>query len=60
MASLVAMEAGATFIKTSTGKVAISSTPEAIYVMSQAIKVKLLSINVIIRNSMKKIIVRLD
>ena len=34
MASLVAMEAGATFIKTSTGKVAVSATPEAIYVMA--------------------------
>lgn len=33
MASLVAMEAGADFIKTSTGKTPICSTPEAIYVM---------------------------
>eukprot|EP00828_Plagiopyla_frontata_P006714 TRINITY_DN12_c0_g1_i1.p2 TRINITY_DN12_c0_g1~~TRINITY_DN12_c0_g1_i1.p2 ORF type:complete len:332 (-),score=62.27 TRINITY_DN12_c0_g1_i1:72-1067(-) len=38
MASLIAMEAGANFIKTSTGKVTVSSTPEAIYVMCQAIK----------------------
>lgn len=33
-ASLLAMEAGADFIKTSTGKVTVSSTPEAIFVMS--------------------------
>ncbi len=32
-ASILAMEAGADFIKTSTGKMDISATPEAIYVM---------------------------
>jgi deoxyribose-phosphate aldolase len=37
-ASLLAMEGGADFIKTSTGKVALSATPEAAYVMLQAIK----------------------
>ncbi len=36
-ASIVAMEAGADFIKTSTGKEKIGSTPEAVYVMSCAI-----------------------
>ena len=38
IASLIAMEAGADFIKTSTGKTPISATPEAVYVMCQAIK----------------------
>ncbi|MFH0761486.1 MAG: deoxyribose-phosphate aldolase [Bacteroidota bacterium] len=37
-ASLLAMEAGADFIKTSTGKNAVSATPEAIYVMANAIR----------------------
>jgi deoxyribose-phosphate aldolase len=36
-ASMIAMDAGADFIKTSTGKVAISATPEAAYVMCHAI-----------------------
>lgn len=37
-ASLISMYAGADYIKTSTGKEAISATPEAAYVMCQAIK----------------------
>jgi deoxyribose-phosphate aldolase len=37
MASTIAMDAGADFIKTSTGKTNISATPEAAYVMCQAI-----------------------
>lgn len=37
-ASLLAMEGGADFIKTSTGKVAVSATAEAAYVMLHAIK----------------------
>lgn len=37
-ASLLAMEAGADFIKTSTGKVAVSATHEAMYIMCEAIK----------------------
>lgn len=37
-ASLVAMEAGADFIKTSTGKMPVSATPEAAWVMTHAIK----------------------
>ena len=37
-ASLLAMYAGAAYIKTSTGKEKISATPEAAYVMCQAIK----------------------
>lgn len=37
-AAMIAMEAGADFIKTSTGKSAISATPEAVIVMCQAIK----------------------
>ena len=36
-ASLIAMDAGADFIKTSTGKVKISATPEAAFVMCRAI-----------------------
>ena len=36
-ASLLAMEAGADFIKTSTGKAPVSATPEAAYVMCRAI-----------------------
>jgi deoxyribose-phosphate aldolase len=36
-ASMVAMDAGADFIKTSTGKTAVSATPEAAYVMCSAI-----------------------
>lgn len=38
LASFLAMEAGADIIKTSTGKVDISATPEAVYVMCQSIK----------------------
>ena len=37
-ASEIAMEAGAHFIKTSTGKFAVAATPEAMLVMSEAIK----------------------
>lgn len=37
-ASILAMYAGADYIKTSTGKEKISATPEAVYVMCQAIK----------------------
>lgn len=37
-ASFLAMEAGADFIKTSTGKVEVNATPVAAYVMCQAIK----------------------
>ena len=37
-ASLLAMQAGADFIKTSTGKVAVNATPEATYVMCRAIR----------------------
>lgn len=36
-ASTIAMDAGADFIKTSTGKINISATPEAAYVMCRAI-----------------------
>jgi len=36
-ASMIAMDAGADFIKTSTGKVNVSATPEAAYVMCTAI-----------------------
>ena len=36
-ASLIAMDAGADFIKTSTGKVSISATPETAFVMCRAI-----------------------
>jgi deoxyribose-phosphate aldolase len=36
-ASMIAMDAGADFIKTSTGKVSPSATPEAAYVMCKAI-----------------------
>jgi len=36
-ASMIAMDAGADFIKTSTGKTNISATPEAAFVMCQAI-----------------------
>lgn len=38
LASFLAMEAGADFIKTSTGKTTIGSTPEAFYVMCEAVK----------------------
>ncbi len=38
MASLLSMEAGADFIKTSTGKMQPAATPEAFYVMSRAVK----------------------
>lgn len=37
-ASILAMAAGADFIKTSTGKIKVNATPEASYVMCQAIK----------------------
>ena len=37
-ASLVAMYAGADFIKTSTGKVPVNATPESVYVMCEAVK----------------------
>ena len=37
-ASLLAMAAGADFIKTSTGKIDVSATPEAVVVMCKAIK----------------------
>jgi deoxyribose-phosphate aldolase len=37
-ASIVAMEAGAEFIKTSTGKANISATPEAVFVMCKAVE----------------------
>lgn len=38
LASFLAMEAGADFIKTSTGKMEPAATPEAMYVMCEAIK----------------------
>jgi deoxyribose-phosphate aldolase len=38
LASLIAMEAGADFIKTSTGKNPVSATPEAAYIMCRAIR----------------------
>jgi len=37
-ASMLAMESGADFIKTSTGKENISATPEAVYIMCHAIR----------------------
>jgi len=37
-ASLIAIYAGADFIKTSTGKVPVNATPESVYVMCEAIK----------------------
>ena len=37
-AAIIAMAAGADFIKTSTGKIPVAATPEATYVMCQAIK----------------------
>ena len=37
-ASFLAMEAGADFIKTSTGKVSVNATPEAAYIMCEAIR----------------------
>lgn len=37
-ASILAMNAGADFIKTSTGKMPVAATPEATYIMCQAIK----------------------
>lgn len=37
-ASILAMAAGADFIKTSTGKIAVNATPEAAYVMCKAIR----------------------
>lgn len=38
-ASMIAMDAGADFIKTSTGKVSVSATPDAAFVMCRAISV---------------------
>jgi len=38
LASVLAMEAGADFIKTSTGKMDPPATPEAVYIMAMAIK----------------------
>jgi len=38
IASLLALEAGADFLKTSTGKTAPAATPEAVFIMCQAIK----------------------
>ena len=38
IASFLAIEAGADFIKTSTGKIGVSATPEAAYVMCECIK----------------------
>jgi len=38
LASLIAMEAGADFIKTSTGKIPVAATPEAVNVMARAIR----------------------
>lgn len=38
VSSIVAMEEGADFIKTSTGKAAINATPEAVFVMAYAVK----------------------
>jgi deoxyribose-phosphate aldolase len=38
-ASMIAMDAGADFIKTSTGKTPVSATPEAAYIMCRAISV---------------------
>jgi len=38
VASMLAMEAGADFIKTSTGKMEPAATPEAVYVMTKAMK----------------------
>lgn len=37
-ASMLAMESGADFIKTSTGKEKVSATPEAVYIMCHAIR----------------------
>jgi len=37
-AAVLAMQAGADFIKTSTGKIAVAATPEATWVMCQAIR----------------------
>ncbi len=37
-ASIIAMEAGADFIKTSTGKMNPAATPESVYIMSKAIE----------------------
>jgi len=37
-ASILAMAAGADFIKTSTGKIAVNATPEATFIMCKAIK----------------------
>jgi deoxyribose-phosphate aldolase len=36
-ASMIAMDAGADFIKTSTGKTPVSATPESAYIMCRAI-----------------------
>ncbi|MFA6126412.1 MAG: deoxyribose-phosphate aldolase [Bacteroidales bacterium] len=38
LAGLIAMEAGADFIKTSTGKIPVAATPEAVYTMAVTIR----------------------
>ncbi len=38
LASIISIESGANFIKTSTGKTSVSATPEAVYAMCLAIK----------------------
>jgi deoxyribose-phosphate aldolase len=38
LASIIAMEAGADFIKTSTGKIPVAATPGAVYTMARAIR----------------------
>lgn len=38
IASFLSLEAGADFIKTSTGKTDVSATPEAVYVMAEALR----------------------
>lgn len=37
-ATQLAIEAGATFVKTSTGKISIGASPEAVYVMSEVVR----------------------
>ena len=37
LATQIAIEAGATFVKTSTGKIAVGATPEAVYVIASTI-----------------------
>jgi deoxyribose-phosphate aldolase len=38
LASLIALEAGADFIKTSTGKIPVAATPEAVHTMAHALR----------------------